>query len=90
MRLFEANFSCSGEYDRKLLTGLSIEARIPKLSLFQGCKIPQVSLETREDSISLPLTSGFHKIVVSAKKSSKSCTVHCKHTQSCSPFSQTK
>jgi hypothetical protein len=54
-----------GEYDRKLLTGLSIEARIPKLSLFQGFKIPQVSLENRVDSIALPLSSGFHKIVVS-------------------------
>ena len=59
-------FSLPGEYDRKLLTGLSIEARIPKLSLFQGCKIPQVALENREDSISLPLSSGFHKIVVSS------------------------
>ena len=54
----------AGEYDRKLLTGLSIEARIPKLSLFQGFKIPQVSLENRVDSIALPLSSGFHKIVV--------------------------
>ena len=36
-----------GEYDRRMLSSVSIEARIPKFSLFQGPKIPQISVDNK-------------------------------------------
>jgi len=54
--------STPGSYDRRLLTGVSMEARLPQMPLFQGTKIPKFSAENRADAISLPLNSGFHKI----------------------------
>eukprot|EP00090_Calanus_glacialis_P044015 TRINITY_DN7816_c0_g1_i2.p1 TRINITY_DN7816_c0_g1~~TRINITY_DN7816_c0_g1_i2.p1 ORF type:complete len:471 (-),score=139.23 TRINITY_DN7816_c0_g1_i2:321-1733(-) len=54
--------STPGSYDRRLLTGVSMEARLPQMPLFQGKKIPKYSVENRTEAISLPLSSSFHKI----------------------------
>jgi len=54
--------STPGSYDQRLLTGVTMEARLPQMPLFQGKKVPKYSLENRAEAISLPLSSNFHKI----------------------------
>ena len=54
----------SGIYDRRFLTGVTIEARIPQMPLFQGRKIPKFSSENRNEKISLPLSHNSMKISV--------------------------
>jgi len=54
--------SAAGPYDQRLLTGVTMEARLPQMPLFQGTKIPKFSVENRTDAISLPLSSHFQKI----------------------------
>lgn len=54
--------SSPGSYDRRTLTGVSVEARLPQLPLFHGPKVPHFSLEKKADCIGLPLGSKFHKI----------------------------
>jgi len=54
--------SSPGSYDRRTLTGVTVEARLPQLPLFQGPKAPHFSVEKKSDCIALPLGSKFHKI----------------------------
>ena len=53
-----------GLYDKRFLTGVTIEARMPHLPLFQGSKVPKFICENNE-SISFPLSHNFQKILVS-------------------------
>lgn len=62
MEMVEEN-STAGSYDQRLLTGVTMEARLPQMPpFFQGTKIPKFSVENRTEAISLPLNSHFHKI----------------------------
>jgi len=54
--------SNNGLYDKRFLTGVIIEARMPQMPLFQGNKIPKFSTANRNDKISFPLSHNFQKI----------------------------
>ena len=54
----------SGIYDRRFLTGVTIEARIPQMPLFQGKKIPKFCRGNRNEKISLPLSHNSMKLSV--------------------------
>ncbi len=45
------------------ISGVTIEARLPQMPLFQGSKVPQFS-KNDNDAVSLPLSHNFQRILV--------------------------
>ena len=59
------SFIDCNEFNRDIaIAGVTIEARLPQMPLFQGSKVPQFS-KNDNDAVSFPLSHNFQRILVS-------------------------